>query len=278
MKRSLLLCAAVTLVAAISLPFSFEASSDSNGAPVARAGAPLDAGGANCTSCHAGTATTVPGLITSNIPASGYVPGATYTITASISVTGINKYGFEISPQSTGSNALKGTITLTNTLETQLKGSGKYITHKTAGTSGTGGKTWSFNWTAPAAGSGTVTFYGAFNAANGNNANSGDQIKLSTLAVNEDISGIHENYEASDLINVFPNPVADKLNIKCDIPARDITMIGVFSIDGKLVRTISKEEMQNSMITADVSTLPAGTYFVSIRTEDAVATKRIVKQ
>src|SRR3954468_3464763 len=69
------------------------------GAPASRTGSPFDAG--NCTFCHTGSAaTTLPGLITSTVPASGYIPGTTYTITATISVTGINKYGFEISPQS----------------------------------------------------------------------------------------------------------------------------------------------------------------------------------
>src|ERR1700741_768120 len=76
-----------------------EAHSSSGGAPAGKTGSPGDGG--NCTGCHTGTATTQTSLITSDIPVSGYVPGTTYTITASVSKTGINKFGFEISPQNT---------------------------------------------------------------------------------------------------------------------------------------------------------------------------------
>src|SRR4051812_43207469 len=109
------------------------ADANGNGAPASRTGSPGD--GASCTSCHGGTAVvTVPGLITSTIPASGYLPGQTYTITASISVAGKTEYGFEISPQ-TATGTKKGTMVITSSTTTQLISTGKYITHKAAGIS-----------------------------------------------------------------------------------------------------------------------------------------------
>src|SRR5690349_22876987 len=136
--------------------------SHTSGAPAMCTGSPGD-GGATCKNCHAGpTPTTQAGMITSNIPAAGYSPGQTYTITATVSRNGHTKFGFEISPQSP-TGTLLGTLIVTNSTEMQLVGSGKYITHKSAGVTGTNSRTWVFNWTAPAAGTGNVTFYGAFN-------------------------------------------------------------------------------------------------------------------
>lgn len=162
--------------------------SNNGGAPAGRTGSPGD-GGLTCaiSGCHLpGPAPSVmAGWITSNIPASGYVPGSTYTITATATRPGHVEFGFEISPQN-AVGTLLGTLVVTNITEMQLVGANKYITHKLAGTSGpTGSKTWNFNWIAPAAGTGNVTFYGAFNVTNNNNASTGDTIYTSTLVVSE---------------------------------------------------------------------------------------------
>jgi hypothetical protein len=274
MKKALLIISMFAAVAAISIPFSFEADSNTSGAPSAKTGGPGDNG--NCTSCHSGTAATVAGLITSNIPATGYVQGVTYTITASISVAGINKFGFEVSAQN-ASGTKVGTLVVTNSVETQLVGASKYITHKTAGTAGSGSKTWSFNWTAPASSTGPITFYGAFNAANANNQSTGDQIKLSTLTVQPDLTSIEENYNASKLLNVYPNPVQDELTLACEIPQKDIKFVTIINAEGKLVKKLEHESMQDGKLTADVSSLPRGIYFITVQTASATATKRIIK-
>jgi hypothetical protein len=170
-KALLLFVAAVLLVVGLT---SFETLYPT-GAPAGYTGSPGD-GGNNCTSCHGGSPTTSAGWITSNIPGSGYVAGTTYQITATNSLTGSGKFGFEISPQN-ASGTLLGTLAAgTNS---QLIGSGKYITHTNASPSIS---TWTFNWTAPAAGTGTVTFYGAFAR------NKPGPVTLSTLVVNEALS------------------------------------------------------------------------------------------
>ena len=172
-----------TLYLIVSDVLNNNASSNTGGAPAVHTGSPGD-GNVTCTSCHAGPLPVVQtGWITSNIPASGYVPGSTYAITATATRSGHTKFGFEISPLNIGGTLL-GSMVLTNT-ETQLVGSSKYITHTATGTSGSGSKTWSFNWTAPSTGTGNVIFYGAFNVTNNNNGSSGDTIYKSTLSVSE---------------------------------------------------------------------------------------------
>ncbi len=66
-----------------------------NGAPAGYTGSPADA--KDCTFCHGGNPTTVPGLIKSNVPAEGYTGGNTYTIIATVGGTG--RKGFEVSPR-----------------------------------------------------------------------------------------------------------------------------------------------------------------------------------
>jgi hypothetical protein len=144
-----------------------------NGAPAAKTGSPGD--GSDCAECHGGTAAPVTGWITSNIPAAGYVPGQSYQITATNSITGSGKMGFEVSPQN-AAGALLGTLTAGS--GSKLVGSGKYVTHSNANTTN---NTWTFTWTAPAAGTGTVTFYGAFAR------NKPGPVKVSTLVVNEQL-------------------------------------------------------------------------------------------
>ena len=170
MKKKIYFFLPVIMITGMLLnAFAVYSPGHSNGAPAGYTGSPGD--GHNCTYCHGGSATTVSGLITSNIPVQGYTANTTYTITAT--VTGSGGKGFEVSPQD-----IPGTLlgTLAAGSGSKLVGSGKYVTHNAP----VGGSTatWVFSWTAPASGTGTVTFYGAF-------AVTENTTKLSTLVVNE---------------------------------------------------------------------------------------------
>jgi len=273
-KKILLSIVAILTTTICISDLTSTASSNGGGAPTGKTGSPGDA--SNCTGCHIGTATTSAGLITSTIPISGYIPGTTYTITATIAVTGINKYGFEISPQNT-TGVKKGTLVVTSPTETQLIGSGKYITHKSTGTSGVGTRTWTFNWTAPVTGSGNLKFYGAFVAANGNGANTGDQVFLSSLTVIENLSaGIAENIVNSDSYIVYPNPATDKVNLESLDTENKITNIDLIDITGKRIKTISNEDLsQNKSI--DIADMQSGLYVLIINTEKGRVIKKFVK-
>ncbi|MDF2436379.1 MAG: hypothetical protein K0Q95_755 [Bacteroidota bacterium] len=249
-----------------------DADSNTSAAPAGRTGSPGD--GLTCTSCHAGTATTSAGLITSNIPVSGYTPGQTYTITASITQAGKTKFGFQVSPQNVAGTKL-GTLLVTNTTLTQLVGTGgKYITHKTAGTSfPSGTATWSFDWTAPVAGTGNVTFYGAFNITNSSNTNSGDIIKLSTLQVTENVSTAIAERDKFDF-NVYPNPVTDRVYISAGDLNANSAAISIINIQGQAVKTIS-DFVPGTYI--NVEELAKGYYIIKIETESGSSFKKIVK-
>ena len=141
------------------------------GAPAAKTGSPGD--GASCSQCHGQTATTTAGLITTNIPPEGYTPGQTYQITATNSLTGSGKYGFEVSPQNIAGTQLGTLVAGTGN---KLVGGTKYVTQSNSNSTT---HTWTFGWIAPAAGTGAVTFYGAFAR------NYSGPTTLSTLTVQE---------------------------------------------------------------------------------------------
>lgn len=252
-------------------------SANVSGAPTAKTGSPGDGG--NCTMCHSGTAATVAGLITSNIPPQGYMPGNTYTITGTVTEPGRVRFGFEISPQSP-TGALMGSMTITNSTETKLIGAGKWVTHQSAGTSGTGTRSWSFNWTAPPINSGTVTFYGAFNSANNNTLSSGDIIRLSTLVVPQDPSAGLFNPESLQLkAGIFPNPVSDQLNLEVELPA-DGLELAIFNLQGQQVYGMFHSDFVRgtNRTTVPVSTLESGVYFLNLNNGSECKTLKFVKQ
>lgn len=161
------------MVITISISGFNTAISNPDGAPAGRTGSPGD-GGATCqaSGCHSGSPTTVANIITSNVPVTGYVPGTTYTIT--VTVTGTGKKGFQVSPQ-TPTGALVGSLTAGTGNKIV---STKYVTHTSA--KNTSSAVWTFQWKAPVAGTGAVTFYGAFAITTGTT-------RKSTMVVQEDV-------------------------------------------------------------------------------------------
>ena len=179
MKKSLLAFSTLIILSILFYPQA-EVISNTTGSSGGMSGAPGDN---TCVQCHStfglNTGTALVSII-STIPASGFVPGNTYTITASAAQTGISKYGFEV-------HEALGSILITNPTTTQHLGFGSNrITHQAAGTTVIiNNISWSFDWVAPATGSGNVTFYGAFVAANNATGNNNDHVYTTNLMVSE---------------------------------------------------------------------------------------------
>jgi hypothetical protein len=195
MKRILLIATASICALIIALAPNQKAHSSGNGAATGYTGSPLEFSGRTCGSgggCHGGGVTSETGWITSDIPACGYTPGETYNITVFVTSAGRTKFGFSCSPQFP--NALTAGVLISDA-GMQLNGGGRYITHTSSGTAqnGSNSRTWTFQWIAPIAGSGSLTFYAAMNATNSNNSSSGDEIHKSTLLVNENVPVLIQN-------------------------------------------------------------------------------------
>ena len=122
-------------------------------------------------------------------------------------------------------SAKKGTFFVTNSTETKATNNNTAITHKAGGTSATNSKSWSMDWEAPNNGSGAITFYGSFLAANGDGNNSGDTYHSTTYTVNEATTNSTSNLP-KDQDFTF-NQV--KKTILSDIK------LSLYNINGKLV-------------------------------------------
>ena len=155
---------------------------NSGGSPGGKSGSPGD-NGSTCTDCHGGSAASMTGWISTNVPFQGYTPGQTYTITATGTHTGVVKFGFELTVEDSDGTKV-GTLQLAEPSRTKFTNGGDAVTHTAAGNVPSGStNTWTVNWVAPSGVEGNVGIYAAFNAANGNGNTGGDVIYKSSRSV-----------------------------------------------------------------------------------------------
>lgn len=229
----------------------------------------------NCTACHGGTAVDIEGWITSNIPASGYIPGNTYTLVATNTEDEGTRFGFQVSPQDI-TGKLLGKLVLTDTHRTKLVGNSKYITYTANGVDGMGSNSWTFDWIAPQAGTGTVVFYGAFNS-NFNGHKDGDQTFLSTLQVKEaGTEGVANIVENVNSVSIYPNPASDRVAMTFTVAKKCIVTIDVLDINGKQVVRLMNE-VQSGPINKQFSLagIPDGNYLIRVQADGQTVTHKI---
>jgi hypothetical protein len=227
-----------------------------NGSPGGKTGSPGD-GGANCTGCHAGTPVTEEFWINSSeLMTTGYQSGQEYDIVVVGVDAAAGKFGFEATAESS-TGAKVGTFVPGPLELNKLCNNNKAVTHTLAGTVPLvpgEGTSWFFKWTAPETSTGAITFYAAINAANGNGANTGDQIHLSSFVASPAV-GISEN-SVEQSFQVYPNPSTGLVNIKSN---ENLNKIEVLNLHGQLVYSQDAGE-QNTKL--DLTDLHKGIYFI----------------
>jgi len=243
------------------------------GSPGARTGSPGD-NNQNCTQCHSGTPQNAENWISSNIPASGYVPGSTYTITLSAAHDS-QKFGFEATAERVGGQKA-GDLVITNAAETKLVNNNDAVTHTSGGTSGSNSRTWSFDWTAPAEGSGPVTFYAAVNATNSNSGTSGDVVYLTQMAVEEVNTGIIESGDPS--ATLYPVPANQYLNVDLSGFNNQMINISVYASNGSklMERNIMQNEVSVQTNRLMVDNLEQGYYLMKIASDETEFIKKFL--
>ena len=177
------------------------ASARSTGPNGRYTGAPGDNPNA-CTQCHTGAAlNSGKGSVRILFPGGGaYQPGATYRLRVAVRDPDQRRWGFQLTARLASNPAVEqaGNLQPVNDFTRAICQDGKnkpctdanpiqFIMHTSDGTRiGTpNGVDFEFDWTAPTAGAGQITFYAAGNAANGNGDNQGDLIYTSNLSVDE---------------------------------------------------------------------------------------------
>ena len=133
----------------------------------------------NCTQCHAGNELNASGgSLMLTIPET-YEPNEVYTIVVNLSRTGQSRWGFEMTALD-ADGARAGSFAADDAGNTQVtEANSKQYIKQTANGTGQGTEdahSWEFQWTAPDADIGPITFYAAGNAANGDFGLAGDYI------------------------------------------------------------------------------------------------------
>lgn len=250
---------ALSLMLAIGMVYDYNtrsAQSSSSGAPSGYTGDPGISSGQTCGmgGCHSGgpaASGNEVSEIASNIPPGGYVPGETYDMTVTVGGTSGSKFGFSLS---VGGNV--GTLIAGS--NTQLNGSGNYVTHTFNSNTGSGGRTWNFQWTAPQSGTGAVTFYASTLYANGSGSSGDVTVPVSTTV--QEASGVGISEAELEALAVYPNPVTDEINVAAKDVDEEI-LFTMFGVDG---RQVLRESHEPGEITIDVSNkgLSTGVYFL----------------
>ncbi len=225
-----------------------------------------------CASCHGGSSTTTTASFTLTDKATNqvvtdgkYTPGNTYVVTfKGVNSGTLAKFGFQAMAL-TSTNANAGTITATNaaTAIRTMNSSRKLIEQTSILTGTASNLSVDFDWTAPAAGTGAVTFHGVVNAVNGANGDNGDKCSPHTTATFAELATGIQELNSNAVVTVFPNPAQQKVTINLEKAASANYQVAIFNLSGQQVMTQQIAAQQNSL-SFDINSLSVGMYQVVI--------------
>ena len=208
-------------------------------------------------SCHASSAGTI---VVTGFP-SVYQPGKTYAI--SVKTNGGNKIiNFNATTRKGVTSAIAGTFAagLNSALYTGTDGGVYAPTHLVDSAQ--------FQWTAPAAGTGTVTFYIAGMQGTSTGSSSGKSTKLSVSATENTTAVAIGDQVNTDftLTQNFPNPFNPATTIGYRIANRSRVTLKVFDAAGREIATLvdGQKEAGTHSISFNASGLSSGTYFCQL--------------
>jgi hypothetical protein len=79
-------------------------------------------------------------------------------------------------------------------------------------------------------------------------------------------AGFKEIKNSADKIKIFPNPVSDKLNVLMISGVAENAEITIYDQSGRSILSSKKFYDGTSQITLDISAIPVGYYFLSVKT------------
>jgi hypothetical protein len=272
---------------ALSLLTTSLALAYSTGPPDGFAGEPPQS--LSCTACH-GSNVGDGSLALLGVPAGGYNPGATYTLTVRLADPGQSRWGFELVALTNALNQA-GAITVTDNVHTQLSDNPDldpdYLKHTSDGTypATPGPTSWSFDWQAPITGE-SLTFYVAGNAANNNGSPSGDYIYLLQVPV-ASTTGIEPATVPAVMFvgSSFPNPApagtAASVRFALEQPSQ--VVLRVVDAGGRVIAEPMSTELGRGVHLASWNgrsaaglAAPRGVYFFTLRAAGRELVSRLV--
>jgi hypothetical protein len=280
-KNIIVTCLFLTGIFSISLDIL-----DDNG----RAGKTGSPGETTCntTNCHTGnTVNATGGSVTIDCPTMTnwkYVPGQSYQVNVTVEKTGVSLFGLGFEAlTSAGANA--GSFTITNATQTTTKSttiignSRTSVVHKLNGGASSNTHTFSFTWNAPASDIGTITFYVAGNAANANNAVTGDFIYTASQVVTSPTTGVFDVRSDINTCLVYPNPAIESINVLYKLIEVANVTFKLISVTGQTVYSETLERQfigeQKHTIAIDNS-LNKGVYFLEMGYNNQFHSQKII--
>jgi len=248
---------------------------NSGGAAAGKTGAP---GETNCTDCHSGTtqngtSENVLKILNNTTPVTQYVPGQNYTVELKMASNPAKK-GFQATAL-TSANTMAGTFTGV-TGSTSINGNSRKYANHTA-TSNTAA-VWTWNWTAPSASSGPVTFYIATNKTNNNGNDNGDVIYLSEHLITESNTSGIENITFNNNVIIGIDNESNKITIGYDLNQTAKMSLNVVDLNGKSVYSKNSIHGQIGSNKLNISTtdLDSGIYIVNFFIDNKPFSKKIL--
>ncbi len=212
-------------------------------------------------------------------PGGTWTAGGKYTLNISGDNTsaGLTHFGFQVVAV-TGSGASAGTLSVRTpaTTQTFTAGTVSGIEHSTQIARSSGLFAAATGWTAPAAGTGTVTFRVVLNAVNNNGGTSGDVPNIGSFTAAEGTALSIKNHtpslppaateaSAETAPRIFPVPATDRIGIQLSGTLPDAAQVMIVSAGGQVVRSLAQASVSREGIAwMDVSALPPGTYMAIV--------------
>lgn len=93
------------------------------------------------------------------------------------------------------------------------------------------------------------------------------------------VTGLEDDVVFSKTVNVFPNPVGNKLNIGISNPVMGEHGFNFYNADGRLIRQESESKNQTDQtFTFDISNMPQGNYLIQVVSPKGSTIKKVIKQ
>ncbi len=242
------------------------------GVPPGYTGSPVD--GITCATmgCHRGPVSTVNGWITTDVPAIGYQPSDTYTVTLTATRAATTKFGFQMATQ--GASGTEGGFLVTDPVQTQLSQGPGYITHKEAGTTGNNIKIWQCKWIAPA--DSGITSVGLHAAVVAGIFDVDDEVIKTYLLLKQGPLGL-EGPGVEAATGCFPNPFRDHLTICCKQEGITTLRVEAFGPDGQLYLSEEKAYNADGIFILYTHSCPPGTWFLRLSSETGTSCHKLIR-
>lgn len=253
-------------------------------------GAPGDQSNPNgtprtCNYCHTGSqitsTTSISVLDSAGNAVSQYAPGQSYTARVRINAATGNPqgYGFQmIALRNTDNTDLDGFTDVNPNnykIATTTPNQRTYAEHDQVSTS----NEFDVRWTAPAAGTGAITFYSAGNAVNKNNLSTGDGASWTSLALTEAVvSATGEAVQAISGLKVSPNPLGESgvLNVSVQYAGR--YRLSAADLSGRVVWEAFRDlPAGESLVPIGSGDWNTGVYVIGVSNGEDRASVKLVK-